>query len=83
MTEKKHPSGTDRIAEAVQKLDLSDEDLIVNIQGDQPVFHQDVISHMIAPLKEDVDIPMGTVQQQRICPIFFPLSDSSFSGFRV
>jgi 3-deoxy-manno-octulosonate cytidylyltransferase (CMP-KDO synthetase) len=62
MTEQKHPSGTDRIAEAVQNMGLSEDDLIVNIQGDQPVFHPDVISRMIAPLKQDGDIPMGTVQ---------------------
>ncbi|MBW2609704.1 MAG: 3-deoxy-manno-octulosonate cytidylyltransferase [Deltaproteobacteria bacterium] len=62
MTERKHPSGTDRIAEAVQKIGLSEDDLIVNIQGDQPVFHPEIISRMIDPLKQDSDIPMGTVQ---------------------
>src|SRR4030066_322218 len=38
MTAKKHTSGTDRIFEAAQKLGMDEEDLIVNIQGDQPVF---------------------------------------------
>jgi 3-deoxy-manno-octulosonate cytidylyltransferase (CMP-KDO synthetase) len=62
MTMKKHPSGTDRIAEAVQNLDLGKDDLIVNIQGDQPLFEPSVISEMIAPLIEDGDIPMSTLK---------------------
>src|SRR6478735_9362645 len=33
LTSPKHPSGTDRLAEAVQKLEA---DIVVNIQGDQP-----------------------------------------------
>ncbi|MFC1869234.1 3-deoxy-manno-octulosonate cytidylyltransferase [Thermodesulfobacteriota bacterium] len=62
MTGAEHPSGTDRIAEAAQSLDLKKDDLIVNIQGDQPVFHSSVISDMIAPLVEDITIPMGTLK---------------------
>jgi len=61
MTAKEHQSGTDRIAEAVQKLGLEDDDLIVNVQGDQPFFDPSVISLMVAPLVQDPDIPMGTV----------------------
>jgi 3-deoxy-manno-octulosonate cytidylyltransferase (CMP-KDO synthetase) len=64
MTSKEHPSGTDRIAEAVRKLDLSEDDLIVNIQGDQPVFKPDMISEMIAPLIKDQGIPMGTLKHR-------------------
>ena len=62
MTAKEHPSGTDRIAEAVQKLDLSEDDIIVNIQGDQPVFKPEIISEMIAPLIKEGDIPMATLK---------------------
>ncbi len=62
MTAKEHPSGTDRIAEAAQKLGLSKDDLIVNIQGDQPVFDPGIISEMIAPLVKDGDIPMSTLK---------------------
>jgi 3-deoxy-manno-octulosonate cytidylyltransferase (CMP-KDO synthetase) len=62
MTTKEHPSGTDRVAEAVQKLHLKEDVLIVNIQGDQPVFHPSVISDMIIPLFKDKTIPMGTLK---------------------
>lgn len=35
MTSKEHESGTDRIAEAVRQLDLNDEEVVVNLQGDE------------------------------------------------
>ena len=62
MTMREHPSGTDRIAEAVQKMNLKKDTLIVNIQGDQPVFEPSVISDMVAPLIKDGNIPMGTLK---------------------
>lgn len=62
MTKEKHPSGTDRIAEAVEKLGLADDDIIVNIQGDQPVFEPSVISDMVKPLTEDETLPMSTLK---------------------
>ncbi len=62
MTGSEHQSGTDRIAEAVQKLGLASGDLIVNIQGDQPVFEPEIISAMVKPLIEDSSIPMSTLK---------------------
>ena len=62
MTKEKHPSGTDRIAEAVEILGLADEDIIVNIQGDQPFFDPSVISDMVKPLIDDKAIPMSTLK---------------------
>ncbi|NLD36698.1 MAG: 3-deoxy-manno-octulosonate cytidylyltransferase [Desulfatiglans sp.] len=61
MTGKEHPSGTDRIAEAVEILGLKDDDIVVNIQGDQPLFSSSIISQMVKPLVDDKTIPMGTV----------------------
>jgi 3-deoxy-manno-octulosonate cytidylyltransferase (CMP-KDO synthetase) len=62
MTRKEHQSGTDRITEAVQALGLKDDDLVVNVQGDQPLFDPSVISLMVDPLVRDDGIPMGTVK---------------------
>lgn len=62
MTGKERASGTDRIAEAVQKLNLSENDLIVNIQGDQPVFRPSLISEMLSPLMDEEDIFMSTLK---------------------
>ena len=62
MTVKNHSSGTDRIAEAVETLGLNDDDIIVNIQGDQPFFEPSVISDMVKPLIDDITIPMSTLK---------------------
>ena len=62
MTEKTHRSGTDRISEAARKMGLEREDLIVNIQGDQPVFHSSIVSRLVKPLVEDRSIPMTTLK---------------------
>ena len=62
MTRGDHVSGTDRIAEAAQKIGVEDQDLVVNIQGDQPAFQPEVVSAMIAPLVADETIPMSTLK---------------------
>ena len=61
MTDKNHLSGTDRIAEAVKNINLQKKDIVVNIQGDQPVFHPSIISDLIGPLKESQNINMTTL----------------------
>ncbi len=45
------PSGTDRIAEAASKVGLTREDLVVNIQGDQPTLDYRCIPYLIGPLQ--------------------------------
>ncbi|MDY6970964.1 MAG: 3-deoxy-manno-octulosonate cytidylyltransferase [Thermodesulfobacteriota bacterium] len=62
ITEKQHRSGTDRICEAAQKAGLAEEDLVVNIQGDQPAFHPSVVTQLIKPLIEDGSINMTTLR---------------------
>jgi 3-deoxy-manno-octulosonate cytidylyltransferase (CMP-KDO synthetase) len=45
LTGKNHKTGTDRIYEALQKLELKDVDLIMNLQGDEPAINiEDIIS---------------------------------------
>jgi 3-deoxy-manno-octulosonate cytidylyltransferase (CMP-KDO synthetase) len=62
MTEKTHRTGTDRVSEAAQKLRLEKEDIVINIQGDQPNFHQSHIKQLVEPLVEDRSIPMTTLK---------------------
>jgi len=53
MTRGDHPSGSDRLAEAADILGLDRQDLVINIQGDQPVFPPLVVGHMAAVLERD------------------------------
>ena len=62
MTKRGHPTGTDRIAEATQKMKVKRDDLIVNIQGDQPVFHPSAITDQVSPFREDPDVLMSTLK---------------------
>lgn len=62
MTSKEHRSGSDRIAEAAEKLGLEEEDIVVNIQGDQPVFSSSIIWDMVAPMIDGPDVVMSTVR---------------------
>jgi 3-deoxy-manno-octulosonate cytidylyltransferase (CMP-KDO synthetase) len=60
-TDERHRSGTDRIAEAADKVSLADYDIVVNIQSDQPIFQPTIITELIAPLIEDPALPMSTL----------------------
>jgi len=62
MTADTHQSGTDRIAEVAGN---SEADIIVNIQGDEPLIESEVIDASIAPLIADPSVEMGTIA----CPL--------------
>ena len=55
MTSDKHERCTDRISEACTKLvhDGVEFDLVLNIQGDEPLLHPDSIDVLVAPFLED------------------------------
>lgn len=65
MTSRDHPSGTDRLAEAVRDLD---SDVIVNIQGDEPLITPEAIDTVVQPLLDDPDVPMSTLAHRIIRP---------------
>jgi 3-deoxy-manno-octulosonate cytidylyltransferase (CMP-KDO synthetase) len=62
MTRADHPSGTDRVAEVASAFD--DVDLVVNIQGDEPLIDPGAIDAAILPLLEEPAIPMGTLKKR-------------------
>lgn len=58
MTSKKHKSGTDRIAEAVKNIKC---DIVVNIQGDEPMINPRNINKAIEPLIQDKSLNVSTL----------------------
>ncbi len=61
MTRNDHVSGSDRLAEAAELIGLGDEDIVVNIQGDQPLFPPQVIDQVARPMLDEPDLPMSTL----------------------
>ena len=43
LTRATHPTGTDRLAEAVEQLGLADDTIVVNVQGDEPLLAPELI----------------------------------------
>ena len=52
MSIKKHESGSDRIAEAIENLDV---DIVVNVQGDEPFINTEALEKLIAVYKNDTE----------------------------
>lgn len=63
MTSKDHVSGTDRVTEVVKGLDSAE--LIINIQGDEPLLDPKVIDGLIK-IFDDSTVSMGTVVSRKI-----------------
>jgi len=59
MTRADHATGTDRLAEVASRLD---SELIVNVQGDEPLIDPAMIEAAVRPLLADPAIPMGTLK---------------------
>jgi 3-deoxy-manno-octulosonate cytidylyltransferase (CMP-KDO synthetase) len=61
LTDAENRSGTDRVAEAADKLNLAADDIVVNIQGDQPCIHPACIQEVTAPLRANPENQMSTL----------------------
>lgn len=63
MTSTEHRSGTDRLAEAVQNY--ADVDVVVNVQGDEPMIPPEIIDRLAQAFDEDENLQMATMK----CPM--------------
>ena len=54
LTSSSHQSGTDRINEAANKLDAKDDEIIINVQGDEPFILPEVVQSVINRVKESI-----------------------------
>lgn len=61
MTSVDHVSGSDRIAEAIDKLDFSDDQVIVNVQGDEPHMPPALINQVAALIEQQSLAAMATL----------------------
>ena len=61
MTKPNHPSGTDRIAEVADQLKWSAAEIVVNVQGDEPLLDPALIEAVAAALRDDPGAAMATV----------------------
>ncbi len=63
LTREDHPTGTDRIAEVAAALD---DEVVVNIQGDEPTIEGFVIDAAVEALAQAADAPMATVVHEAV-----------------
>jgi len=62
MTRADHASGSERLAEAVRDIDC---EVVVNLQGDEPLIRPKAIRAVLEPMRRDENLPMATLA----CPI--------------
>ena len=60
LTREDHPSGTDRLAEAADMLQLPDSTIVINVQGDEPLIDPALLDNVAHMLLADPDLPMAT-----------------------
>ena len=60
MTSDAHPSGTDRIAEVARDRDC---DIVVNVQGDEPLIPPQNIDQVVKPLINDASISVASLRK--------------------
>lgn len=61
LTASSHATGTDRIGEAAQLLGLPDDEIVVNLQGDEPLIDPQLLARVAGRLAERADAVMATV----------------------
>jgi 3-deoxy-manno-octulosonate cytidylyltransferase (CMP-KDO synthetase) len=71
MTDPAHASGTDRILEAAQKLQLPREAVVVNIQGDEPTLAPELLTRLVEPFAEE---------RVRVCTLASAVSEQEASS---
>ena len=60
MTLSTHPTGLDRVAEVAADLDC---DIVVNVQGDEPLIEPHMIAEVVEPLDSDASVRMSTLRR--------------------
>jgi 3-deoxy-manno-octulosonate cytidylyltransferase (CMP-KDO synthetase) len=68
MTSETLRSGTDRAAEAAERIGLEMDDIVINVQGDQPLMDPRCLDDVVAPLTADSELGISTLAFRIIDP---------------
>lgn len=60
LTSETHPTGTDRLAEVVDRLGLADDQIVVNVQGDEPLLPPELVARVADELARRPDCAIAT-----------------------
>jgi len=93
LTRSDHPSGTDRVFEAATKLNINVDDVVINIQGDEPVLNPLMLTELIRPFADpniQVTTPVRPIDPEsanrpdRVKVVFSPQKEALyFSRARI
>ncbi|GES62021.1 3-deoxy-manno-octulosonate cytidylyltransferase [Aspergillus terreus] len=61
LTREDHKSGTERLAEAIDVIDLHDDEIVVNVQGDEPCINPELITQVACDLSRHAAADMATL----------------------
>lgn len=61
LTSPDHPTGTDRLAEVVQTLNLASDEIVVNVQGDEPLIEPALIDQVADTLQQSKTAAIATI----------------------
>jgi len=64
MTRDDHQSGTERIAEVIDLANFNGDDILVNVQGDEPMLPAELIHQVAEGLEQHPEIPMATLCEE-------------------
>ena len=60
LTRQDHPSGSDRLAQACEMLQLGNDEIVVNVQGDEPLIDPSLVQAVALLLRQQTDASMST-----------------------
>lgn len=68
MTRADHPSGTDRLAEVVERLGLAEDEIVVNLQGDEPLMPPPLVAQVVHTLAQRTAAAIATAAHPITAP---------------
>lgn len=63
MTSEHHMSGSDRVMEVAEQMGWPDDDIVVNIQGDEPLMPSAVVNDLCHRMQDQTDVAMATLSE--------------------